>query len=52
MRVNRVGRRVILEPLDAEEAMPWAEVDKLGDRSFMPDGREQPAMPDDRALFG
>ena len=51
VRVSRVGSRVILEPLDAEDAMPWAEIDKLGDRSFMPEGREQPAMPADGAMF-
>jgi len=36
---------VILEPLGAEDAVPWAEIDKLGDQPFMPEGREQPAMP-------
>ena len=51
VRVSRVGSRVILEPLDAEDAMPWAEIDRLGDRPFMPEGREQPAMPADRSLF-
>jgi antitoxin VapB len=51
VRVSRVGNRVILEPLDAEDAMPWADIDKLGDRLFMPEGREQPAMPADRAVF-
>lgn len=51
VRVSRVGNRVILEPLDSEEAMPWAELDKLGDRPFMPEGREQPAMPADRTVF-
>ena len=51
VRVSRVGSRVILEPFDAEDAMPWAEIDGLGDRSFMPEGREQPAMPADRAMF-
>ena len=51
VRVSRVGNRVILEPLGSEEAMPWAELDKLGDRPFMPEGREQPAMPADRTVF-
>ena len=51
VRVSRVGNRVILEPLGAEDAMPWAELDKLGDRPFMPEGREQPAMPADRTVF-
>jgi antitoxin VapB len=51
VRVSRVGTRVILEPLCSEEAMPWAELDKLGDRPFMPEGREQPALPADRTPF-
>ncbi|MCW5735301.1 MAG: AbrB/MazE/SpoVT family DNA-binding domain-containing protein [Enhydrobacter sp.] len=51
VRVSRVGNRVILEPLGSEEAMPWAELDKLGDRPFMPEGREQPALPADRTIF-
>ncbi len=51
VRVSRVGNRVILEPLGSEESMPWAELDKLGDRPFMPGGREQPALPADRIVF-
>jgi antitoxin VapB len=51
VRVSRVGNRVILEPLGAEDVMPWAEIDKLGDRPIMPEGREQPAMPADRTVF-
>ena len=51
VRVSRVGNRVILEPLGSEDTMPWAELDKLGDRPFMSEGREQPAMPADRTVF-
>ena len=52
VRVSRVGSRVILEPLGSEDAaMPWAELDRLGDRPFMAEGREQPAMPADRTIF-
>ena len=51
VRVSRVGNRVILEPLGAEDAMAWAEFDKLGDRPFMPEGPERPAMPADRTVF-
>ena len=51
VRVIRVGNRVILEPLGTDNAMPWAEIDKLGDQPFMPDGRKQPAMPADRTVF-
>jgi antitoxin VapB len=51
VRVSRVGSRVILEPLGTADTMPWAELDRLGDRPFMPEGREQPAMPADRTVF-
>ncbi|WP_047454258.1 antitoxin [Rhizobium rhizogenes] len=51
VRVSRVGNRVILEPLDADNTMPWSAIDKLGDAPFMSDGREQPPMPADRAVF-
>lgn len=51
VRVSRVGNRVILEPLDANKVMPWGAIDKLGDTPFMPEGREQPSMPTDRAVF-
>jgi antitoxin VapB len=51
VRVSRIGNRVILEPLGSEGAMPWAELDKLGDQPFMPEGREQPVLPADRTVF-
>lgn len=51
VRISRIGSRVILEPLDAGHAMSWADIDKLGDQPFMPEGREQPPIPDDRAVF-
>ncbi len=41
VRVSRVGNRVILEPLDGDDIMPWAAIDKLGDTPFMSEGREQ-----------
>ena len=28
-----------------------AEIDRLGDSPFMPEGRDQPAMPEDRVVF-
>ena len=42
VRVTKVGDRVILEPMDPVESMPWAAIDQLGDAAFMPEGREQP----------
>ena len=51
VRVTKVGNRLILEPLAGDDAMPWALIDQLGDTPFMPDGRDQPKMPDDREVF-
>jgi antitoxin VapB len=51
VRVTKVGHRVILEPMEPEESMPWATIDQLGDSPFMPEGREQPDAPADRAAF-
>jgi antitoxin VapB len=54
VKVTKVGDKVILEPLkpkpfDAEAF--WAAIDAVGDKPFMPQGREQPAMPPDRIVF-
>jgi antitoxin VapB len=51
VRVIKVGDRVILEPLDTKPGVPWALIDQLGDKPFMPEGREQPEMPPDRVFF-
>jgi antitoxin VapB len=51
VRATKVGDRVILEPVTPAAAMPWADIDRLGDTPFMPEGREQPEMPPDRATF-
>jgi antitoxin VapB len=47
VKVSRVGRGVLLEPL-AWNVDEWlAQVDRLIDPEFMKDGRHQPPMPDD-----
>ncbi len=51
VRVSKVGERVILEPIGRASAMPWDQLDALGDAPFMPEGREQPDMPADRVVF-
>jgi antitoxin VapB len=51
VRITKVGDRVILEPLEAPQAMPWALIDELSEGLFMPDGREQPPMPPERRIF-
>ncbi len=51
VRVTKVGNRVILEPLEPSTEMPWALIDQTGDSPFMPEGRDQPPMPQDRLVF-
>jgi antitoxin VapB len=51
VRVTKIGDRVILEPLAPDSVMPWALIDQLGDTPFMPEGREQPEMLEDRVVF-
>jgi antitoxin VapB len=53
VRVRRVGRGVLLEPLDAAfDAAAWfARIDEYLDEPFMPEGRQQPPMPPARKLF-
>lgn len=50
VRVTRVGDKVILEPM-GDTSMPWALIDSTGDKPFMPEGRGQPKMPAERAVF-
>lgn len=51
VRISKIGDRVILEPVGELRPMPWDQIDRLGDRPFMPEGRDQPAMPADRVVF-
>jgi len=53
VRVRRLGRGVLLEPLDAPfDAEAWfAKLDEYLDVPFMPGGRKQPPMPPLRKLF-
>jgi antitoxin VapB len=55
VRVRRIGRGVLLEPIEhdlAEVAAIFAEIDRQGGVTFMPDGRpEQPVMLMPRAAF-
>jgi antitoxin VapB len=50
VRITRVGDKVILEPL-TPGPVPWDVIDRTGDSPFMPEGREQPPMPQDRRIF-
>ncbi len=55
VRVRRIGRSVLLEPVEREAGDVRAifeEIDRLGGRDFLAEGRpEQPAMPPAAADF-
>jgi antitoxin VapB len=53
VRVRRVGRGVLLEPLEAQfDTKAWfAKLDEYLDEPFMDEGRQQPAMPPSRSIF-
>lgn len=55
VRVRRVGRGVLLEPMERDRKSieeVFAELDRLGGADFLPEGRpEQPPMPPPRKTF-
>jgi antitoxin VapB len=53
VRVRRIGRGVLLEPIDAPfDVKAWfAKIDEYLDEPFMSDGRQQPPMPHPRKIF-
>ena len=51
VQISKIGDRVILEPIGEIRPMPWDLIDRLGDKPYMPDGRDQPVMPADRVVF-
>ena len=50
VRVRRAGRGVLVEPMFANVAEWFAELDRFGAEPFMADGRRQPPTPE-RAIF-
>jgi antitoxin VapB len=51
VRVRRVGRGVLLEPIEFDVKAWFAKLDEYLDEPFMPEGREQPPMPPRRKIF-
>jgi antitoxin VapB len=45
VRVRRAGRGVVVEPVFTDVAAWFAELDRLAEEPFMPEGREQPPTP-------
>jgi antitoxin VapB len=51
VRVRRVERGVLLEPIISDLDAWFAEMDRFANVPFMEGGRRQPPMPDDEGLF-
>lgn len=51
VRIRRVGRGVLLEPLEFDVDEWLAALGQYRDVPFMTEGREQPPMPDDDVSF-
>jgi antitoxin VapB len=51
VRVRRVGRGVLLEPMEFDVDAWLARLAKYRDIPFMEQGREQPPMPPPRKVF-
>ena len=45
VRVSRVGKGVLLEPILTDVAEWFAELDRMNDEFFMPEGCDQPITP-------
>ena len=51
VRVRRVPEGILLEPIVTDLNEWFAEMDRFAELPFMEDGREQPPMPEEKALF-
>jgi antitoxin VapB len=51
VRVRRVDRGILLEPIVTDIDEWFAELDRFADVPFMEDGRQQPPMPPARDIF-
>jgi antitoxin VapB len=52
VRVRRVDRGILLEPMAKDIEAWFAELDRFADVPLMDDGRRQPPMPAAEDLFG
>jgi antitoxin VapB len=52
VRVRRVDRGILLEPMAKDIEAWFAELDRFADVPLMDDGRRQPPMPAAKDLFG
>ena len=49
--MSRVSKGVLLEPIEMDIDAWFAKLDDYRDIPFMPEGRQQPAMPPPRKIF-
>ena len=52
VRVRRVERGILLEPMVTDIDAWFAELDRFAGVPFMEDGRRQPQMPEAKDMFG
>ena len=45
VRIRRAGLGIVVEPVFTDVAAWFAELDRLAEEPFMPEGRHQPAAP-------
>jgi antitoxin VapB len=45
VRVRRLGRGILLEPIETDVQAWFDRLDSYHDETFMPEGRQQPPMP-------
>jgi antitoxin VapB len=50
VRIRRLGRGVLLEPIESDVERWFAELDRFGPEPFLAEGRDQPVTPT-RTLF-
>ena len=51
VRVSRLGKGVLLEPIETDVDAWFARLDQYLDVPFMEEGRQQPPMPPPRKIF-
>jgi antitoxin VapB len=51
VRVRRVGSGILLEPIATDLDEWFAAMDRFADKPFLEEGRDQPPMPEPKAMF-
>jgi antitoxin VapB len=51
VKIRREGRCVVLEPVTTDVEEWLRQIDSFRTEPFMPEGRDQPEMPESRVIF-